>query len=763
MTSTTPLQQNGTKSKIDNKATTTPTSTLATAQPQTYFKPSSLLLSASTINSLPPETNSLSGSGGGSGHGGGGSTLMSNGYINPLGKPVSSTTPGAPKTATGNGGGNNSCGTLTKQDIDYHLENFIMNRKIALNGGNELRIDEKNISLHLNNPFAVGFGVPTADGVGPTTYSTLQRNGNGVNSSIGSGMMRGPSDNSSYGTMTRPKRPHSIAVTGPSLSNDYHSQSSTMYSKEQIYSSTASIYKGSPSMRPSPLTIATTTHLKQQDFYTPPSPVPVVSLHQVNAAAASAVKPNSTPPAVPARRSQSIPRQSISSTMSSNGTAMTMARPRSLDRSDPPPPVARRIPSQFNAATLNRPGGGGMRQSQTFHGQPLRSDIYKFPNETQPMEPDKRSERPMSFAYGQVPEQVYLEHQLRLYTEQLRTITEGVRRYSEQARLLQEMKRSQQQPQLPRIPNSRSEPRLKQSTDLSIATSNDGSGTAQTPSHQLKLFLDSIRSSMREPVQENAVPEADYESEEEDDSPNSDMKRGKVPSPAPSGNTDPKTSSDQLRFFLDQIRLNQNNAQKSIKTDPSPPPLSLSLPPQPSTLRPTVKPFESLSHSPITSDSFSKVTDNLNAMSQELDNLTTTSTTLSTLRTTKHSMDQMLDNFYQVASNMKTTNSLEYLRKCSEALKQTTEQIRQLNATNKYNGNGNGNGSSGAGSGGSSSNFYDSHDDSSCSTTPGSIREAVQHLLQQPRNGFQIMDDRMSIFIDIIEAQEKFSQVRSIR
>lgn len=99
-------------------------------------------------------------------------------------------------------------------------------------------------------------------------------------------------------------------------------------------------------------------------------------------------------------------------------------------------------------------------------------------------------------------------------------------------------------------------------------------------------------------------------------------------------------------------------------------------------------------------------------------------------------MDKILDDFNRMSSMLKSNNSFEYLQKCSEALKQTTEQLRQLNGGNS-----------------------NSSDDSSCSTTPGSIREAVQSLLAQPRNGFQIMDDRMSIFIDIMERQDKFSQV----
>lgn len=49
------------------------------------------------------------------------------------------------------------------------------------------------------------------------------------------------------------------------------------------------------------------------------------------------------------------------------------------------------------------------------------------------------------------------------------------------------------------------------------------------------------------------------------------------------------------------------------------------------------------------------------------------------------------------------------------------------------------------------------------SSTPSSIREAVQHLLSQPRNGFKIMDDKVSLFIDIMDAQERFSQVYRFR
>ncbi|CAH2227190.1 jg14594 [Pararge aegeria aegeria] len=45
-------------------------------------------------------------------------------------------------------------------------------------------------------------------------------------------------------------------------------------------------------------------------------------------------------------------------------------------------------------------------------------------------------------------------------------------------------------------------------------------------------------------------------------------------------------------------------------------------------------------------------------------------------------------------------------------------------------------------------------------STPAAVREAVRHLLAQPRNGFPIMDHKLSLFIDILDAQERFSQVK---
>lgn len=45
-------------------------------------------------------------------------------------------------------------------------------------------------------------------------------------------------------------------------------------------------------------------------------------------------------------------------------------------------------------------------------------------------------------------------------------------------------------------------------------------------------------------------------------------------------------------------------------------------------------------------------------------------------------------------------------------------------------------------------------------STPAAVQEAVRHLLMQPRNGFPIMEHKLSLFIEILDAQERFSQVR---
>jgi hypothetical protein len=636
----------------------------------------------------------------------------------------------------------------TKAEIDYHLENFIMSRKIALNGGNELRIDDKNISLHLNNnPY----------GASPYTQqqqlqqkifmqqqqqqqfsSTLH-----FSETINETTLAAPS----AVDQSRPKRPHSIAVSSPinlntSLNNDLNVATLTRRQKittpnivtggmmNKITTTAAGEQKMNPQYcspinfshfngngsSPSPGRMQAPFRSLKSEFalYTPPSPVAVSEANGLQ---------QKQPPNVPQRRSQSIPRQAMTQSFAtSNGQpvsgSQTLNRPRSLDRYSN---VSMRTTNAHSSPS--NPHIGAMKQSITFHGQQMlnqacyQSDIYEEVGQHKQPQQQQKKDRPLSFAYGTVPEQVYLENQLRMYQDQLKNITESMKKYQEQSRILNELKRQQTlERQKTSVPSSKSDSKLSSSLKLSSTTSlNTISDEVQTPSHQLRLFLDNIRNSIKEPSFENDV------SDHESDSVASKSESAKVVNKpeekinAKPNNVEVKTPSDQLRLFLDAIRHNQ-----SIETHQRPD-VPKAIP------EANEETFEMKR-----SETFSQVTDNIKLLNQDLESFNDNSNITSISK----NMDQILDDFNRMASLLKTNNSVDYLQKCSDALKQTTEQLRQLNASSNY-----------------------SSDDSSCSTTPGSIREAVQNLMSQPRNGFQIMDDRMSIFIDIMEQQGRFSQV----
>jgi hypothetical protein len=224
----------------------------------------------------------------------------------------------------------------------------------------------------------------------------------------------------------------------------------------------------------------------------------------------------------------------------------------------------------------------------------------------------------------------------------------------------------------------------------------------QTPSHQLKKFLDNIRSSMRE-------PDGGGGGGGNEDNNNTSNYVKEQPTP-----------SDQLRQFLDAIRSNQ-------------------IPPD----------SDGVAVTGTTSTNTATMNHHHHQETNEMDNKNKLAANISN---TAKTVDQILDNFHLISSDLKDKNSFEYLKKYSDALKQTSEQIRQLhlNYSNSAMANGT------ICNGGSS-------DDSSTSTTPNSIKEAVQNLLTQPRNGFQIMDDRMSLFINIMDGQDKFSQVKKMK
>lgn len=643
----------------------------------------------------------------------------------------------------------------TKAEIDYHLENFIMSRKIALNGGNELRIDDKNISLHLNNPFT------------PSPYNQQQQqfqqqkafmqqqqqfpNNLHFSETINETTLAAPS----AVDQSRPKRPHSIAVSSPinlntSLNNDLNVNTLTRRQKittpnivtggmmNKITTTAAGEQKMNPQYC-SPINFAQLNHfngngsspspgrmqapfrsLKSEfSLYTPPSPVAVSEANGPQ---------QKHPPNVPQRRSQSIPRQVMTQNFpTTNGQPMsgsqTLNRPRSLDRY-----------SNANMRTTNSHSSphnqhvSAMKQSITFHGQQMlnqacyQGDIYEeVGHMKQQQQQVPKKDRPVSFAYGTVPEQIYLENQLRMYQEQLKNITESMKKYQEQSRILSELKRQQTlERQKSSVPSSKSDSKLSQNLKMSSTTSlNTVADEVQTPSHQLRLFLDNIRNSIKEPSFENDV--SDHETDGSGSKSDAAMKavnkadeKINVHQQTKPNNVEAKTPSDQLRLFLDAIRHNQN-IETHQRTD----------------VPKAIPEVNEENFAMKKSETFSEVTDNIKLLNQDLESFNDNSN----MSSISKNMDQILDDFNRMASLLKTNNSVDYLQKCSDALKQTTEQIRQMNGNNY------------------------SSDDSSCSTTPGSIREAVQNLLSQPRNGFQIMDDRMSIFIDIMEQQDRFSQV----
>lgn len=524
------------------------------------------------------------------------------------------------------------------------------------------------------------------------------------------------------------------------------------------------------------------------------------------------------PPNVVPRRSHSTPRpiqttlQSQQQPVSMNGTSKFNTsipqRPRSLDRvtistlalssaRPPPVPPSRRfsqpIHSTGNQATpkysansttspsqqrttasgvLQSSSITGMRQSATFHGQLNRhannSSLGCTKSDNDSMGAIRRKpDRPLSYAYGTLPDQAFLENQLRIYSEQLRTITESVRKYSEQAKLLSEMKRQQQLQEQKRTSEKKTQSPVTKDASLGQSDSNIYTNEeSQTPSHQLNLFLESIRNAMKDDnIELERLQPLSQKIEQSD----------RISSTA----TEAKTPSDQLRQFLDAIRSNQLPEESVDDIDSAAERFSKFKEKLENTRSKSTPNFDKFQQSPVISESFNQFSDNLRIMNEDLEALATIKTpkklanaaatdhkksyvncdnnvnvhdrvnggivnstsNIDNSNFNKNAMDfnEILDSFSQLTNNTHSMDAIDYLRKCSEALRQTSEQLRIASMH--------------------SNQSYDSTESSSCSTTPGSIREAVQNLLQQPRNGFQIMDDRMKIFIDILDTQSKFSKV----
>lgn len=449
-----------------------------------------------------------------------------------------------------------------------------------------------------------------------------------------------------------------------------------------------------------------------------------------------------------------------------------------------------------------------MRQSITFHGQLNRhttntnsssnsnslsgnNSNSKHLSDSNTLTRRPKPDRPVSFAYGTLPDQNYLESQLRIYSEQLRSITESVRKYSEQAKILSEMKRQQQQmhqqTQKGRPFDLSSPQKTAAAATSTAAASQVAAAQADdiaASSKNLRLFLDSVRSTMND-LERDAEPPPPapissstssinqttqqqptqlllqpQQQQQQLSHPQRPFPKTKSESGGISAKTvteAAKTPSDQLRQFLDAIRSNQlpDEDQSDLTTAADRfSKFKEKMEHSRSKSTPNFNQYQLTSTN--VNESFTKLSDNLRIMNEDLEALAAASPRkcIPKLRATAGSgsgggggpgsanamdFNQILDRFSQMTNNVHSIESIDYLRKCSEALKHSTKQLK-ISTVNQ-------------------SSFSDSADSSSCSTTPGSIREAVQNLLQQPRNGVQIMDDRMKLFIDILDTQSKFSQV----
>lgn len=528
---------------------------------------------------------------------------------------------------------------------------------------------------------------------------------------------------------------------------------------------------------------------------------------------------HSTPRSLQSNVTMSMTNPSISSIGNANisNNNGTVTRPRSLDRATlntlaalsntrpPPIPPSRRFSQQtmlqqqtqqfnknspnsvqypatssssYHRSASSSTTSSGMRQSVTFHGQLNRhttnansSNSYnsfsnsKDVSDNKSMGTRRKVDRPVSFAYGTMPDQSYLENQLRMYSEQLRTITESVRKYSEQAKILSEMKRQQQQQNRPfELASPQKGVSKKSNTGQSdsniystgVYVKPKQNEDAPTPSHQLRLFLDSIRHTMKDCDDEQSEPPPPAPiTSNSNPIQKLSFPKSKTESCGISSKTitEAKTPSDQLRQFLDAIRSNQLPEESAADQISAADQFSKFKEKMEHSRSKSTPNFNQYQISPNVQESFSQVSDNLRIMNEDLEALaaaspkkdlfkskstTNTATTVNPDISKPEIMDfnQILDSFSHLTNSSHSMETIDYLRKCSEALRQTSNQLRN-----------------------SSRHSYDSPENSSCSTTPGSIREAVQNLLQQPRNGVQIMDDRMKLFIDILDTQSKFSQV----
>lgn len=497
-------------------------------------------------------------------------------------------------------------------------------------------------------------------------------------------------------------------------------------------------------------------------------------------------------PIVPHRRSQSTPRPahnghnmlSTSSTGGNNSLATTTThsvseakkksenRPKSLDRGVTTYLENVTVQSSVNFNVMHstmynqfatnhrasakellaKNGIGGMKSSATFHGQcylsteaelggigggggggTLRGGRINHEGIRQP------SNRPLSYTGGSISEQAFLENQLRVYSEQLKTITESVRQYSEKAKLLSELKRQELLKNNNKKANGYSMPTSKSDSKLSLISLSSNSDLTnpplnpshkQTSSHQLRLFLEDIRSNIRDSSVNSSMDLLDEQVATIEEVSNNAGPAASTTGPLPL----PLIYADPMRKIPSQQPppIPERKRQTPSLTDKNAPALSAAAEPE-------CKPDFKQAGNPL-----------LNSISSS----NNTNGTTKILRSNEMDFNQILDNFNCATKRFMGTNRADYREDYLTAMQRTSHEIRQAAQNIKRN---SGQGQQDpAGNGGGSSD-----ENSSTSTTPGSIREAVQSLLAMPRNGVQVMDDRMRLFIDILESQDKFNQVET--
>lgn len=248
------------------------------------------------------------------------------------------------------------------------------------------------------------------------------------------------------------------------------------------------------------------------------------------------------------------------------------SRSRSTDKCAQSQASVSHQPPPLSTSSLTSAASAKLRHSHTFDGSEQQF------GQSSSSAGERLSSRQLSFDYGLhnatatttttasttsaaiTSEKVFLEHQLRSYSEQLKSITESVRRYSEQAKLLSDMRNQRAEKQhavggagggVGMSTNAVRKTRPPNSLPIDRIALPAMQPDVITPSHQLRVFLDSIRSTMQEttpasrPGSIDETPEVDTPDDDAADEDERLLLAQAASHPTP---------SDQLHSFLDEIR-----------------------------------------------------------------------------------------------------------------------------------------------------------------------------------------------------------------